>query len=120
MMGAPVASMRDLMKTPPMKTRRQSTKEQAPASPMCASGFCGIFQLIQRAVGGPHREPTFAAKLDRLAEKVDVIASKISISDIEPLGEQAALRVLEEADRDGIEVARYSQLPQFDASILDT
>jgi len=55
-----------------------------------------------------------------LAEKIDAIANRISQAEFAPLDERSARQLLEEAKQDGIEVARYSQIPQFDASILDT
>jgi len=70
-------------------------------------------------VTGPQIKP-LDMRLAELAEKIDLIADRISSDDIHPLDEQAALKVLAEAEKDGIEVARYSQIPQFDASILDT
>lgn len=61
------------------------------------------------------------AKLDALTAKVDYLADKLALSSGPPQAEaRSALKLLEQAQQNGIEVARYSQMPQFDASILDT
>jgi len=79
-----------------------------------------LLELVWKAITESRQQPQLDVKLDELTEKIDSIAKKMSWSDIQPMDEKAALRILEEAERDGIEVARYSQIPQFDASILDT
>jgi len=106
------------MKTPPVQTRRSSRKEQQ-QSPGCTQGLCGLVPLLRRFMAGP-AGAQLDARLDELAEKIDIIARSISSDNAQPLDEQAATKILEQAENDGIEVARYSQLPQFDASILDT
>mmetsp|Transcript_92604 Transcript_92604/g.271097 ORF Transcript_92604/g.271097 Transcript_92604/m.271097 type:complete len:405 (+) Transcript_92604:82-1296(+) len=108
-------SVRMSMKTPPSNTRRSWKNEPVPSG--C---FCGLLPLLRRAAGGGHHGKVLDAKLDALAAKIDTIARRVTLEDIQKLDEQAAQQVLEEAERDGIEVARYSQIPQFDASILDT
>jgi len=112
------------MKTPPARTRHSKCQEPQ-TSPGCPAGIRGLFPLLQRLVGGrPGARREYAekldARLDELVGKIDSIASRISRDDVQPIDERTALKVLEEAERDGIEVARYSQIPQFDASILDT
>jgi len=87
------------------------------ATPTCpAVGFCGLFDLLQKALKGPQLD----SKLDELAAKIDMIANRISLSEPMPVDAEAAQRAAQEAAQKGIEVARYSQMPQFDASILDT
>jgi len=109
------------MLTPPMVTRKSKISQddlKKKTAPLCSTGLCGLIQLIYNLL--PSREPTLDRKLELLVEKIDRIASKISLDEDEEIDDGAALRALDEAERTGVEIARYSQIPQFDASILDT
>uniref|UniRef100_A0A7S2PNY2 Cupin type-2 domain-containing protein n=1 Tax=Zooxanthella nutricula TaxID=1333877 RepID=A0A7S2PNY2_9DINO len=91
-------------------------------TPVCCGGglLCLLRKVFQsRQDRENHR---LDSKLDELACKIDDLARQFTAESTasRPLDEQAARKVREEAERYGIEVARYSQLPQFDSSILDT
>lgn len=95
-------------------------------SPVCCEGLFCFVKLLRNVLTKAQKERTESSldeKLDELHEKIDFLARQIT-AERQYTGEStssvAASRVREEAERLGIEVARYSQLPQFDASILDT
>lgn len=98
-----------------------------PSTPSCPLSLCGALRLLRSALAArsPRAAPGAAdeaeplhAKLDRLAAKVDSLADRLALSGASD--SRSALKALEEAQCNGLEVARYSQMPQFDASILDT
>jgi len=110
------------MFTPPLtpqitRAHRRSAKPKTDL-PVCPTCLCGLFHLIQSANKASRRTPALDEKLDALTRKIDLIAEKIALG--EARDENSSLRALDDADQIGIEVARYSQVPQFDASILDT
>jgi len=106
-----------------------------------ARGACGP------ASGKRSKQLEIDSKLDDLAAKIDMIARQITAeradgapaaaqrrqTTAERIGQpppllaaspgplQAVARAsIDDLEQDGLEVARYSQIPQFDASILDT
>jgi len=86
--------------------------------PVCPTCLCGLFHLVQSANKASRRRPALDKKIDALTKKIDLIAEKIALGDARD--ENSSLKALDDADQIGIEVAHYSQVPQFDASILDT
>lgn len=108
--------MREEAPLQPGRCQLPSTADvKVPSStPVC--GICSIFRWLHHTMA---KDTVIDRRLVEMAAQIDRIASKIS-ADSSPMDVTEALRALEEAERDGIEVARYSQIPQFDASILDT
>jgi mannose-6-phosphate isomerase-like protein (cupin superfamily) len=94
--------------------------------PGCCEGFFCFFRLLRDVLPNAGKDDKAArldVKLDELNEKIDFLARQVT-ADRQVSGQStssiSALQVREEAERLGIEIARYAKLPQFDASILDT
>jgi len=122
------------MQTPPASAWRRefAPAEKAKKLPSDAS-FCyaGLLRMARETCGlvtvTRSSQLKLDSKLDDLAAKIDLIARQITAdrqTTAERIGQPppilASQAAGEDLEQEGIEVARYSEIPQFDASILDT
>jgi len=97
-----LASFPEELPRPATRPELTECVREAMSPPCCFTGFLGLFQ------------PRPIKNLDAWAWPTRISLAE-AWEDEKPIQEVLAL-----AERDGVEVARYSRLPQFDASILDT
>jgi mannose-6-phosphate isomerase-like protein (cupin superfamily) len=139
-----MATIAAAMKTPPGPVRRpfekQAEKQSHVDTSLCSTGYCALLRMVREAFTSERKtkEQLLDEKLDDLAGKIDLIARQITqerqvtqerqftqdsatpLQKVQEEGRDDRLDALEDLECDGLEVARYSQIPQFDASILDT
>lgn len=109
-----------MMKT----TWKHSPVSSTQGTPGCL-GFCCFRGMFRGSYGKQQDDRDIQHRLDELQAKVDRLVSGLTQAQMtqpDKSTSQRASQALQLASNElrGIEVARYSQLPQFDASILDT
>jgi len=125
----------------------EKAKQPSPEASLC---YAGLLRMARGTCGSEWGRQSKAleidSKLDDLAAKIDLIARQITAESAPPSGaadrrrqttgerigqpppllaspgllQAAARSSRDDLEQEGLEVARYSQIPQFDASILDT
>lgn len=113
----------------PIMAASTGVKVQSGKQLLCCEGLAFYAELFRKSVWkaprewDARRESNLESQIQDISEKLDVLTRQFTaerqVTNQSQDGRSAS-EVLEETEKLGIEVAKFSNLPQFDASILDT